>query len=490
MQALRRSTAALSLFLLAVAGCGGGGSVGGSGGGGGGGGSAGFTSLTTLTSPGTPADSRFGSSIALCDWDGDGRKDMFVGMPGAANGALANAGKVLLFLQAPNGTFPTVPTRTILPTNWGGGVAADGASFGETIECGDFNGDGRSDLVIGAPGDPVSLTPGAGRIYLLANNVSHTGVGFGPYADPNGAAANGGFGSALAVGRVNVDAFDDLAVGAPGTTIAAHPGAGRVACLTGSATLASFGALVGTTLVHTAPSDDANFGAALVIADFDGGGLGDIAVGIPGQLLNAGGEVRIYNASPNFTLLRSLSTTQPGVAVEFGSALAAADLDHDGDIDLLVGAPYGDVGVTLEAGYVVPFLNTNPATGTFATGTAVTARTLEGGSQFGAVILVPGDLTGDLRPECVIAAPAAAFGVTAGAGALTLFRSAGNGTFVTPAAADVYGAGSPTTDGAAGASLAAADLDNDSIPDLVVGAPGPLDALSLLPGQVEILHAQ
>ena len=159
--------------------------------------------------------------------------------------------------------------------------------------------------------------------------------------------------------------------------------------------------------------------------------------------------------------------------------------------DVVVGmGPLPGANRTIEAGYVIPFTNTNPATGSFTAGSEIIDRTQEGGAQFGAVILVPGDLTGDLYPDCVIAAPSASSGATAGAGTLTLFRSAGNGTFVTPAATDVYGPGSPTTDGAAGASLAAADLDDDLIPDLVVGAPGPLDSLSLLPGQVEILHAQ
>ena len=481
------STAALSLSLCALAGCGG---SGGGGGGGGGGGAGGFVSSSTLTNPGTGGDFRFGSSVALCDWDGDGRKDMFVGVPGAANGLLSNAGQVLLFLQAPNGTFPTVPTRTILPTNWIGGVAGDGAAFGEVLETGDFNGDGLADLVIAAPGDQVGVTAGAGQVYVLVNDVTHTGTNFGPYADPNGADTSGAFGSALAVGRLDADGYDDLAVGAPGTTVSAHPGAGRVACLTGSATMATFGALVGTTLVHATPSDDASFGAALAIADFSGDGLGDVAVGVPGEATASGGEVRIYSSFPTLGLLNSLTTSLPGFQVEFGASLAATDLNGDGKMDLLVGAPYGDVNTTIEAGYVVPELNVTPATGTFAAGTALIDRTQEGGAQFGSVILVPGDITGDGHPDCVIAAPAASFDVTFGAGTMTLFHSVGNGTFATPSATDVYGPTLPTQDGAAGASLAAADLDGDLIPDLVVGAPGPLDSLTQQAGTIEILHAQ
>jgi len=487
MQARRAAVSAVCLGLLQLAGCGGGGvsdapSDGGP---------TGFTAALTLTNPGTAADHRFGSSIALCDWDGDGRKDLVVGVPGASNGNLSDAGKVLLFVQRPDGTYAATPTRTILPTNWVGGTAGQAAEFGATVECGDFNGDGLADLVIGAPGDAVGAAAGAGRVYLLANNApTHAGVTFGPYADPNGAVAGGGFGGALAVGRVDADAYADLAVGAPFTTVAAHPGAGRVSVMTGSATLATFGAAVGIALSHATPSDDANFGAAVEIGDIDGDGAGDVIVGVPGQVAGSGGEVRIYGHFPTLSLARSLTVATPGVSIEFGSSLAAADLDGDGDVDLLVGAPFGDVGTTLEAGYVVPFRNTSPASATLVAGAVIVDRTPQGGAQFGDVVLVTGDVSGDGRPDCVVAAPAATYASTAGAGTLTLFRNAGAGAFLAPGAADVYAAATPTTDGAHGAALAASDLDNDSIPDLVVGAPGPLDAISPQPGQVEVLHTR
>src|SRR4051812_26927875 len=79
---------------------------------------------------------------------------------------------------------------------FGGTVTANGR-FGQTLVSGDFNGDGFSDLAVGAPGqNRVFISYGAN----------------GPFQILSG---SGDFGAALAVGDFNNDGKQDLAVGAP-----------------------------------------------------------------------------------------------------------------------------------------------------------------------------------------------------------------------------------------------------------------------------------
>ena len=211
--------------------------------------------------------------------------------------------------------------------------------------------------MIGAPGEPVGADGGAGQVYLLVNDVSHTGVAFGPYADPSGASTGGAFGSALAVGRVNADGFDDLAVGAPGTTVSAHAGRGPRRLPHGFDDARD---------LRRARRDDARpcgrrpttrtSARRSPIADFDGDGLGDVVVGVPGQIVDAGGEVRIYRGFPTWTLLRSLTTSTPGVQVEFGSSVAAPTSTTTATSTCSSARRTATSNTTIEAGYVVPFL--------------------------------------------------------------------------------------------------------------------------------------
>lgn len=74
---------------------------------------------------------------------------------------------------------------------------------------------------------------------------------------------------------------------------------------------------------------------ALEVADFDGDGSPEVAVGVASQVL-------ILEPGSWTVAATWLGDVDPGED-ELGTALAVADLDHDGRMDLVAGAPYGDV---------------------------------------------------------------------------------------------------------------------------------------------------
>jgi hypothetical protein len=110
--------------------------------------------------------------------------------------------------------------------------------FGASLAAGDFDGDGFADLAIGAPGEDdfagvVHILRGSnvglrtlaiGVVSLLWSQAS-AGVAGGPEADDS-------FGSSLAIGDFNGDGFADLAIGAPGKTLASSP---RESCIPSTA---------------------------------------------------------------------------------------------------------------------------------------------------------------------------------------------------------------------------------------------------------------
>lgn len=103
-----------------------------------------------------------------------------------------------------------------------------------------------------------------------------------------------------------------------------------------------------------AGGDAGNLGAALVAADLDGDGVTDLGVGAPEEN-DEGAAYLIYGP-----ILGGYSTSDAGMrmggtgySVHVGAALAAGDVDADGNADLLVGAPDGGIGGGGYSSYVV-----------------------------------------------------------------------------------------------------------------------------------------
>lgn len=99
---------------------------------------------------------------------------------------------------------------------------------------------------------------------------------------------------------------------------------------------------------HPNPQAGANFGAAIAeVGDVNGDGIPDLLVGAPLQDVDGRtdqGQAFVISGDDG-TLLFTLDNPTPQAGAQFGSALArTGDIDGDGKLDFLVGAPGQDAG--------------------------------------------------------------------------------------------------------------------------------------------------
>ncbi|MBM7790898.1 FG-GAP repeat protein [Tenggerimyces flavus] len=309
---------------------------------------------------------KFGSALAVGDFDGDGRDDLAVGAPDDnvdwMFGAVDEAGSVTVLYGTPHG-LPIVSSRSQYWNQNSEGVpdaAEPEDGFGSSLAAGDFDGDGAEDLAIGVPGEGVRGIDDAGAVQVLSG--SSAGLVAGPSAFPWSQGEDGvadvaedgdRFGESLAAGDFGADGHDDLAVGARFEGIGAARGAGEVDVIEGSAVgLVGRGGILHQDLANVLGIAEAGdvFGTALAAADFNGDGACDLAVGAPSDEDTAQGSVTVFYGSESagrLTVRGNVLDSQdsgsvPGEAGEnesFGEALAANDFDRDGRADLVVGVP-------------------------------------------------------------------------------------------------------------------------------------------------------
>ena len=189
--------------------------------------------------PGTAEDGdRFGAAVAAGDFDGDGRDDLAVGVPGEDVGASADAGGVNILYGSAAGLGGD--GSQYFDQDSPGVVGSVEASdhFGQALAAGDFSGNGRADLAIGAPDENVGIFADAGFVDVILGTPSgltaHNSQGLAEddLPAPGAGGDSDRFGLALTTLDLDGDGLADLVAAAPHDLFNGHP-VGLVAVLPG-----------------------------------------------------------------------------------------------------------------------------------------------------------------------------------------------------------------------------------------------------------------
>ncbi|MFN2114475.1 MAG: FG-GAP-like repeat-containing protein, partial [Anaerolineae bacterium] len=403
----------------------------------------------------------FGASVATAgDVNGDGYSDLVIGAPFADYGGYSSSGAAYVYLGGPD-----VPADTAQMT-WGPSDEAAQAGLGVST-AGDVNGDGYSDVLIGAPW--FGVTPEeTGAVFLMLG--SSGGVLSTPTWSAKGDVARGWFGSGVATaGDVNGDGYGDILVG--------QQLGDRAYVWQGDADgLGPFGTTSNADWTGYGPSGT-DYGARVATAgDVNGDGYSDVIVGAPGltQVETEEGAAFLYYGGPGELAdepdwYRNIG--QEGADLGF-SVASAGDVNGDGYADVIAGAPGYDSGYPDEGMAMVYHGSAEGPIGSVSVLPIWRALGGQAGAAFGTSVASAGDVNGDGYSDVIVGAPEYDSGQSdEGAAFVWHGWSTGlQGDAGTVALANWSAQGDQADSGFGGAVASAGDVNGDGYADVAVGA--------------------
>ena len=379
---------------------------------------------------GEAAGNQFGYSVSAAgDVNGDGFSDVLAG----AWGYGTNTGRAYLYDYFMKGIIiPEISMTGEAVNNY----------FGTSVAtAGDVNGDGYSDVIVGASG--YSTSTGRAYIFYGGSTMNNT-----PDVTMTGEAINNYFGISVAsAGDVNGDGYSDVIVGAKGYT----SGTGRAYIFYGGATMNNAADV-------TMTGETANFLLGFTVSsagDVNGDGYSDVIVGAYGYT-SATGRAFIYYGGASMNNTADVTLTGETTGNYFGvSVSTAGDVNGDGYSDVIVGAYGGYTSLTGRAYIFFGGAAMNNSADVTMTGEATS-------NYFGYSVSSAGDVNNDGYSDVIVGA----IGYLSSTGRAYIFYGGAsmNNT------ADVTMTGE-TTDSYFGTSVAtAADINGDGYSDVIVGA--------------------
>jgi subtilisin family serine protease len=467
--------------------------------------------------------SDFGSAVAIGDVDGDNAADAIIGAPLADATDTDSGAAYVVFGGAAAISAGTIDVATLDGTAGfaiAGLAARDYLGAGVAV-LGDVNDDGVDDFAVSATGADNIVTDN-GAVYVIFGGA---GLGAGGSIDLSALDGTNGFTiiglgddvglgwSVSPAGDINNDGIDDFVVSAPAATYA-DVSVGAAYVIFGGASIGSTGyvplaSLDGTDGFAFFGTHDGDFVGSSVAAveDFSGDGINDLIIGaysVDRTLPPPDDHVVVANCGAAYVVFG-------GAGVGAGGSMQAVDLDGtnglvilgfreqelagfsvaspgdfngDGHSDVVLGAPYSDVGgnnagllymvyggPTVGAGGLLDLLDLHAADGFVMRG--------EANGDYAAYSLgTGGDVNSDGAPDLLVGVPNKDTNVfEPGTGsAYVLYGQSGTGTDGIADFSEIDGPngfeirGIDVIDSAGASVSGGADFDGDGVVDIIVGA--------------------
>ena len=371
------------------------------------------------------SESDIGSSLFVGDVNSDGIEDCLIGAERTRSAGLFERGAVYVLYGHQDGWgieqhfSHESPGIRIFGEN-------QGDHLGNSVTSGDVNGDGLTDILMGAPSMErpgiISTIPGGVFIVLQPQDAFDPLINLNAYQGDVikvfGRNTNDRCGWDIAAGNINQDGIDDFLIGA----YKANPHVrdeGEAYYIEGSTDLPPAIDLNTTESLNMFQGDEfaEHMGYCIALGDLNGDGWGDFIFGsrqASNDTLSLAGRVRLVFGSSDTVGVMDFGEEPPDVDIlggvangQLGTTICTGHLNGDGIEDLIVGASIPLVTGATQSGRVYVFNGRDdwPDTINLLSDTAtVTIMGKHEGDWFGASV-ASGDINGDGVDDVVIGAP-------------------------------------------------------------------------------------